>query len=350
MGRPAGYLLPPLLLSLIASVPARAQAQESASRTGDDAESDEEPRPLEVVVRGRRPGMRGAYLEKLDRPTLDRLGVTSVAQALDRLPASTSSYGARGERIFSLRGFDQRQILVTLDGVPIQVPYDGQLDLGKFPLGLVQRVTVVKGAGSLLFGPNGLGGAVNIATRRPGTGPALQIATETAPFHAQRMSALASAEGEPIAFLGGVAYENVRYFPMAGSFEPTINEDGGRRDNSDRRSVSGIGKARWRIDDRNELIASAWRLDGRFGVPPGVYDLTRRFWRWTDWHVNTYALAHGYRDGALTLDETIYYSLVGNTLDIYDDGRYATQLRPQSGSSDYDDRTAGGNVRVSYRL
>lgn len=328
----------------------------SASGSASPASSDkppgspEEGRPLEVVVQGQRPGTRGTTVEKLDRTTLDRFGATNVSEALDRLPSSISAFSARGERIVSLRGFDQRQILVTIDGVPVQVPYDGQLDLGKFPLGLVDHITVVKGAGSLLFGPNGLGGAIDIATRRPGEGPAIVLATETAPFYAQRLSGVGTARQGPVAFLGGVAFENVRYFPLSDSYTPTYNENGGRRENSDRRSLTAMGKARWELDNHNEVVASAWHLDGQFGVPPGVFDLTRRFWRWSDWHVNSFAVAHGYRDAKLTVDETLYYSLVGNTLDSYDNAGYSTQLLPASGTSTYNDRTFGGNARLAYRF
>ena len=327
-----------------------AAAQPAEPVADSQPEAAEEERPLEVVVRGKRPGTRGTTVEKVDRVQLERFGATSVSEALDRLSSSISAYSSRGERIVSLRGFEQRQLLVTIDGVPIQVPYDGQLDLGKFPLGLVSHITVVKGAGSLLYGPNGLGGAIDIATRRPGEGPAVVFATESAPFFAQRMSGVATGRQGPISLLGGAAFENVRYFPMSESFAPTYNEDGGRRENSDRRSLTSMGKARWELDDHNEVVASAWRLDGRFGVPPGVFDLTRRYWRWTDWHVNAYAVAHGYRDLQLTVDETFFYSAVGNTLDAYDDERYATQSLDRAWTSTYDDRTVGVQSRLSYRL
>ncbi len=333
-----------------AQEPSEASSEAPAAEPDEPDEPDEEARPLEVVVRGHRPGTRGTSVQKLDRKTLDRFGSTNVSEALDRLPSSVSGLGGRGERIVSLRGFDQRQILVTIDGAPIQVPYDGQLDLGKFPLGLVNHVTVVKGSGSLLFGPNGLGGAIDIATRRPGEGPALVLATETAPFFANRSSGVASGRHGPVSLLAGAAFENVRYFPMSASFAPTYNEDGENRDNSDRRSVTVMGKARWELDDRHELMASAWRLDGRFGVPPGVHDLTRRFWRWSDWHVNSYAVAHGYRGKRLTTDETVYYSVVGNALDIYDNAAFVSQAFPASGTSTYADRTFGGNTRLAYRF
>lgn len=318
-----------------------------AQSADDTAKQD---KPLDVVVQGKRPGMRGTAVEKLDRKTLDRLGASSVAEALDRLPSSISAFSSRGDRMVSLRGFDQRQILVTIDGAPIQVPYDGQLDLGKFPLGLVDHITVVKGSGSLLYGPNGLGGAIDVVTRRPGEGPNLALSSETAPFHAQRLSGIGTASHGAFSILGGVAFENVLYSPLSGGFAPTYNENGGHRENSDRRSVTGLGKARWDIDDRNSVTASAWHLEGEFGVPPGVYDLTRRFWRWSDWHVNSYAVAHTWRVSRTTLDETLYYSLVGNTLDVYDNARYSTQLLPASGTSTYDDRTFGGNVRLAHRF
>jgi len=322
----------------------------SAAVPDKPSASGEEGRPLEVVVQGQRPGTRGTAVEKLDRTMLDRFGATNVSEALDRLPSSISAFSARGERVVSLRGFDQRQILVTIDGVPVQVPYDGQLDLGKFPLGLVDHISVVKGAGSLLFGPNGLGGAIHIATRRPGEGPAIVLSTETAPFYAQRLAGVGTARRGSLAVLGGVAFENVRSFPLSDSFTPTYNENGGRRESSDRRSLTAMGKARWELDDYNEVVASAWHLDGQFGVPPGVFDLTRRFWRWSDWHVNSFAIAHGYRDAKLTVDETLYYSVVGNTLDSYDNAGYSTQLLPASGTSAYADRTLGGNARLAYRF
>lgn len=337
--------------ALMASWPAMVRAQPAANVAAtSDASDATEARPLEVVVRGYRPGTRGAAIEKVDREMLDRFGATNVSEALDRLPSSSSGFSARGERILSLRGFDQRQLLVTIDGVPVQVPYDGQLDLGKLPLGLVDHITVIKGSGSLLFGPNGLGGAVDIATRRAGEGPSLSLSTEAAPFYAQRMSGVASVKHGCLSALAGAATESVLSFPLSGSFTPTYNEDGGRRDSSDRRSLTAMGKARWELDDRNELMASAWRLGGRFGVPPGVFDLTRRFWRWSGWHIDSYAVSHGYRNGALVADETLYYSLVGNTLDSYDDASYTAQLLPASGTSTYQDKTLGGNARLAYRL
>ena len=311
---------------------------------------DTQPRSLEVVVRGERPGLRGTVMESMDRTMLERVGAgaNNVAETLDRLPSMASGSGSRGERIVSLRGFDQRQIIVTLDGVPIHVPYDGRIDLGKFPIGLVDRVTIVKGSGLLLFGPNGLGGAVDIASRRPGEWPPLVLSTETSPFYTQRFSPLASVSIGRIALLAGASFEQSHYFPLAKSFVPTFNEDGGRRENSDRKSYTVVAKARWEIDDHNDFSVGAWSLAGEYGTPPGVFDLTRRFWRWRDWHIHTYSITHAYQSGYLMVDETAYVSFLGNTLDSFDNDLYNSQVLPASGTSVYDDGMVGGFWRISY--
>ena len=320
----------------------------------EDDESDEPTPPdeptLEVTVQGQRQPRRGTSTEKLDRRMLDRLGASSVSDSLDRLPSAAAAIGSRGERIISLRGFDQRQVRVTIDGIPLHAPYEGQIDLGKYPLGLVNHITIAKGSSPAFNGPNGLGGAIDIATRVPGYGPILTLSTETAPPYAQRFSATASTGKGPIAILGGVSVENDLYFPLAGSFTPTFNEDGGRRENSDRQSLSAVAKAKWEIDDNHELIASHWYLNGQYGAPPGVFDLNRRFWRWTDWHSNSYSIGHSYRDTFLSTHETIYFSAVGNTLDSYDNDSYLSQMTPVAGTSIYDDSVIGGHARLAYRF
>ncbi|MCS5517457.1 TonB-dependent receptor plug domain-containing protein [Pseudomonas qingdaonensis] len=66
-----------------------------------------------------------------------------------------------------MRGFDRLQVPVYIDGIPTYVPYDGNIDLGRFTTYDLSRIQVDKGFASLLYGPNTLGGAINLVTRRP---------------------------------------------------------------------------------------------------------------------------------------------------------------------------------------
>jgi hypothetical protein len=60
-----------------------------------------------------------------------------------------------------------RQLPLFIEGVPVYVPYDGNVDLS--PLGVEDHwgILVSKGLASLLYGPNTLRGAVNVVCRKP---------------------------------------------------------------------------------------------------------------------------------------------------------------------------------------
>ncbi|MGH8769641.1 MAG: TonB-dependent receptor [Burkholderiales bacterium] len=67
----------------------------------------------------------------------------------------------------SLRGLSGTRALVLLDGVPLNDPFFGYVQWNRVPHELVERVEVVRGGGSNLFGTYALGGVVNIITRLP---------------------------------------------------------------------------------------------------------------------------------------------------------------------------------------
>ena len=67
-----------------------------------------------------------------------------------------------------MRGFNGDQyVLVLLDGQPLNDAYAGGLEWGALPVGNIERIEVVKGAASALYGGNAMGGVVNIITKTP---------------------------------------------------------------------------------------------------------------------------------------------------------------------------------------
>lgn len=61
-----------------------------------------------------------------------------------------------------MRGSDSRQAAVLLDGVPITLGWDHRTDPSLIPLTGSERMVIVRGLGSLLNGPNTLGGSIEI--------------------------------------------------------------------------------------------------------------------------------------------------------------------------------------------
>jgi outer membrane receptor protein involved in Fe transport len=70
---------------------------------------------------------------------------------------------------FSMRGLGGIRGLVMLDGVPINDPFFGYVQWNRVPMENVERVEVVRGGGSALWGNYAMGGVVNIITKKPGS-------------------------------------------------------------------------------------------------------------------------------------------------------------------------------------
>lgn len=69
-------------------------------------------------------------------------------------------------QILSIRGVPGQQVLVLLDGFPLNSPSLGLPDLSQIPLENVERIEIVRGAGSAVYGANAVGGVVNIITKK----------------------------------------------------------------------------------------------------------------------------------------------------------------------------------------
>lgn len=76
------------------------------------------------------------------------------------------NYGGASEEI-QIRGMAANGTQVFLNGVSLNSPSLGSADLAKIPVGAVERIEVVKGSGSLLYGSGAMGGTIHIFTKKP---------------------------------------------------------------------------------------------------------------------------------------------------------------------------------------
>lgn len=94
------------------------------------------------------------------------LGITSVTGALQYMvPGFDVSYfGTRAS--ISMQGMDAKYILFLVDGERIAGEVNGDIDYSMLNMENVDRVEVIKGASSSLYGSNAIGGVINIITKR----------------------------------------------------------------------------------------------------------------------------------------------------------------------------------------
>jgi iron complex outermembrane receptor protein len=281
----------------------------------------------------------------------------NVGDALNLLSGVTLSTNSRNEKMIAIRGFDSRQVPLFMDGVPVYVPYDGYVDFSRFTTADLAAIQVAKGFSSLAYGPNTLGGAINLISRRP-----------TARFEADgRMSAGAGEERQLALNLGtrqaqwylqaGVSRAEADDFRLSSDFVPTATENGGSRENSARRDDKVSFKLGWtpRLDD--EYVLSYYRQDGEKGQPPSTIPADARYWKWPYWDKEGIAL---FTNTALgdkeSLKLRLYADDYGNEVNSYTDASYTTLKTSGRGSvgtgrSIYDDRAKGASLALeSVRL
>jgi vitamin B12 transporter len=98
-------------------------------------------------------------------------GDRTIADALENVPGVTiNRYGAFGAQTsFGIRGSTSEQVLVLLDGLPVAGSQILSTQLEAMPVAGVDRIEVVEGGGSTLYGSGSIGGVINIISTQPQT-------------------------------------------------------------------------------------------------------------------------------------------------------------------------------------
>jgi vitamin B12 transporter len=115
----------------------------------------------------------------IDRATLDLTPDATVAEVLGRQHGITFvNYGGpQTLTTINMRGTNSKQSLVLIDGMRVNSPTNGLPVLNAIPLNAVERIEIVRGAASSLYGADAIGGVVNIITRKGADTPFNAYAT-----------------------------------------------------------------------------------------------------------------------------------------------------------------------------
>lgn len=299
-------------------------------------------------------------VETVTAEEIRRFNRTDTASAASLLPGVTiQNVGARSEKLLFVRGFNSRQVPLYIDGIPVYVPYDGNIDLSRMTTADLSKIEVSKGYSSVLFGPNALGGSINLVTLKPQeklTGDAsfgVDI-DDSFDFSTYRTSAnVGSDQGLWYVQLGG-SWLNRDFFRLSESYQPNGVENGGRRNNSGSEDYKLSLKLGLTPNATDEYAISYYNQQASKETPPYAGmdpSVNPRFWQWPEYDKQSiYFLSRTIFAEKNYLKLRAYYDTFDNTLNAFDDATYTTQERPFAFTSAYDDYTIGGGLEVGTAM
>jgi vitamin B12 transporter len=195
----------------------------------------------------------GVSVTVLKGDELRTQGIRSVGDALRQVPGAqvVQGGGFGAQTALFLRGGESDYVKVLVDGVPVNQP-GGAYDFANLTTDNVERIEVVRGPGSVLYGSDAISGVVQIVTRDGGDGLDATAMGEGGSYGSLRWEAGASGGGDA----------------LGGSASVSRRTTGGVYDlNDDYHNTVVSGRLHARADARTRIALSGRLADGTLHLP-----------------------------------------------------------------------------------
>ncbi|MBN1662964.1 MAG: TonB-dependent receptor [Deltaproteobacteria bacterium] len=294
----------------------------------------------------------------------------TVAEALRHAPGVYISTGTKNEPNVSIHGFfDQRRILVLIDGVPYYETKEGKLDLNQFTTDNVAKIEVTKGAASVLYGANAMGGVINIITKKAAEGkPFFGINLEGGQVDYHKESLFHGMRVGKFNYWLNYEHRQQHGWRMSddyktrqatitnkpGSTSSAVTEDGGTREQSDYSSDSIWAKFGVEPSAGSEYFINFHYISKEKGLPPST-DSVRvftsrpafsnffRFDKYDDWGIDLSGQQK--ITDRLSFKGKLYYHDHTDELVSFSDKTYSRKIAV----SRYEDYLVGGYLMAEYK-
>lgn len=161
-------------------------------------------------------------------------------------------YGSMGSlTTVHIRGLYSSHVLVMVDGRPVNEPSLGMADLSWLSVDSIERVEVVRGPGSALYGANAVAGVVNIITKNPPEKMASKVSASYGEWDTQT-----------IGIENGMTIGSLGYLINA-----DYKKSDGHREHSLHRSSDFSGKVSYDFDKLAKLTVSTGYYNGKTELP-----------------------------------------------------------------------------------
>jgi iron complex outermembrane recepter protein len=275
----------------------------------------------------------------------------------------TNTGGSRNERDILVRGFDRFRVPLSVDGVRVYLPADNRLDFNRFLTPDLSEIQIAKGYVSVLNGPGGMGGAINLVSRKPTKEVELE----------GRVGTVFSGDLDSMNSWSTYAYAGTRqkgyYAQLSGTM---LDQDHWNLSND----FTPISLANENGGERGHSNTEDWRINTKVGLTPNATDEYSinytvqqgeksaplheagqrvqgpRYWDWPYWDTSSVSWLSKTQIGSDSyFKSNVYYNTFKNLLSSYTDATYTIQNRnSQDFNSYYEDYAYGGFIEAGTNL
>lgn len=105
-----------------------------------------------------------AATEIYDQQKIEKLGANNVMEVVKNIPGFTLTASPTGNTYIGFRGIAKDNVAILVNGIPLN--QDGNYDLESISSDIIDRIEVVKGGATVLYGSNASAGVINIITNK----------------------------------------------------------------------------------------------------------------------------------------------------------------------------------------
>lgn len=296
----------------------------------------------------------------------------TVAEALSYVPGIRVSAGYKDEPDIQIRGFGQSRNLILIDGVPYYETNYGKLDLNQIPVDNIAKIEITKGGSSVLYGPNALGGVINIITKKPTEKPSAGVLVEAGENGTYKASLSHGMKIGIFNYWLNYVHQESNGWRMSNDYEPILGtitrggpapppppplvavfEDGGFRNNSDFNQNAIWAKVGIEPEG-GEYYLNFHYIERERPYPPKVDSVTvftsrpafshfAELPRYDDWGIDLSGQQRIIDE--LTLKAKLFYHNHVDDFASYSDYNFSDEIAV----SRYKDYLVGGALSVDYR-
>jgi outer membrane receptor for ferrienterochelin and colicins len=266
-----------------------------------------------IVSATRRPiniNNTSVLLDVIEHEEIENSSAQNIAEILEQMPSLLiRDYGGVGNmKSISLRGTNAGHVLIMVDGQRINNPQNGEVDLALIPLDHVERIEVIRGGASAIYGSDAIGGVIQIITKENSNdkGFGLGIKQSFASFGTYAVQSDVSAT---IGRFGAMA--SYHYLSSEGDFSYSILGDDFIRANNDIKRHTVYTSINYSTSDASNALKIKLNYNylnsekGSPGTTSFLYNYARMFDRQ---HDLSFKLSKKSKDLKHTLSVRAYYS------------------------------------------